>query len=229
MTGEEYIAFLRARNPEVYIQNSSGVPVKWIVTRAYTNGVSAKRRVDTEERNYSYDDTGFFPFAMLMTKEQAAKRQEEIAKKAKPLKRICPTCGAAFTSKDPRKVYCSAKCQKEQNRKETVRKYWERMESEERPILTCPVCGKEFRQKHCERICSDECRAKKAIEAGKKIRAVRQQLKKEREEVLGVEIKLAKKIKKGKVCAGCGVIFRAKGGEEYCKTCREKGVTWGIE
>lgn len=229
MTGEEYIAFLRARNPEVYIQNSSGVPVKWIVTRAYTNGVSAKHRVDVEERNYSYDDTGFFPVAMLMTKEQAAKRQEEIAKKAKSLKRICPTCGAAFTSKDPRKVYCSAKCQKEQNRKETVRKYWERMESEKRPILTCPVCGKEFRQKHCERICSDECRAKKAIEAGKKIRAVRQQLKKEREEILGVEIKLAKKIKKGKVCAGCGVIFRAKGGEEYCKTCREKGVTWGIE
>lgn len=103
------------------------------------------------------------------------------------------------------------------------------MESEERPILTCPVCGKEFRQKHCEKICSDECRAKKAIEAGKKIRAVRQQLKKEREEILGVEIKLAKKIKRGKVCAGCGVIFRAKGGEEYCKTCREKGVTWGIE
>ena len=48
MTGEEYIAFLRARNPEVYIQNSSGVPVKWIVTRAYINGVSAKHRVDVE-------------------------------------------------------------------------------------------------------------------------------------------------------------------------------------
>lgn len=202
MTGEEYIAFLRARNPEVYIQNSSGVPVKWIVTRAYTNGVSAKHRVDVEEKNYSYEDTGFFPFVMLMTKEQAAKRQEEIAKKAKPLKRICPTCGAAFTSKDPRKIYCSAKCQKEQNRKETVRKYWERMESEERPILTCPVCGKKFQQKHCEKICSDECRAKKAIEAGKKIRAVRQQLKKEREEILGVEIKLAKKIKKEKSAPG---------------------------
>lgn len=99
MTREEYTAFLRARNPEVYIQNASGIPVKWIVTRAYTNGVSAKRHVDVEEKNYSYEDTGFFPFAMLMTKEQAAKRQKEIAKKAKPLKRICPTCGAAFTSK----------------------------------------------------------------------------------------------------------------------------------
>ena len=118
MTGEEYIASLRARKPEVYIQNSSGVPVKWIVTRAYTNGVSAKRHVDVEERNYSYEDTGFFPFAMLMTKEQAVRRQEEIAEKAKPLQ---------------------------------------------------------------------------------------------------------------KICAGCGAIFRAKGGEEYCKTCREKGVTWGIE
>lgn len=82
MTGQEYIAFLRARNPEVYIQNSSGVPVKWIVTRAYTNGVSAKHRVDVEEKNYSYEDTGFFPFAMLMTKEQAARRQKEIAKKS---------------------------------------------------------------------------------------------------------------------------------------------------
>ena len=61
MTGEEYTAFLRARKPEVYIQNSSGVPVKWIVTRAYTNGVSAKHHVDIEEKNYSYDDTGFFP------------------------------------------------------------------------------------------------------------------------------------------------------------------------
>lgn len=156
----------------------------------------------------------------------------------------CKECGhevLVWERTDKRTVFCcslcekkywkhnTSKCQKVQNRKETVRKYWERMESEERPILTCPVCGKEFRQKHCERICSDECRAKKAIEAGKKIRAVRQQLKKEREEVLGVEIKLAKKIKKGKVCAGCGVIFRAKGGEEYCKTCREKGVTWGIE
>lgn len=186
MTEEEYTAFLRARKPEVYIQNSSGVPVKWIVTRAYINGVSAKRHTDAE--NYSHDDTGFFPVAMLMTKEQAAKRQEEIAKKAKPLERICPTCGAAFTSKDPRKVYCSAKCQKESNRKETVRKYWERMENEERPILVCPVCGKKFQQKHCERICSDECRAKKAKEAGKKIKAVRQQLNKEREEILGGEI-----------------------------------------
>lgn len=32
-----------------------------------------------------------------------------------------------------------------------------------------------------------------------------------------------------KICPECGVIFRAKGDEEYCKTCREKGVTWGIE
>lgn len=229
MTREEYTAFLRAKNPEVYIQNASSTPVKWIVTRAYTNGVSAKRHVDVEGKNYSYEDTGFFPIAMLMTKEQAAKRQKEIEKKAKPLKRICPTCGAAFTSKDPRKVYCSAKCQKERNRKVTVREYWERMESEERPILTCPVCGKEFRQKHCERICSDECRAKKVIETGKKNHAIMQQFKKEREEVLGGEIKLAKKIKRGKVCAGCGVIFRGKGDEEYCQTCRKKGVTWGIE
>lgn len=229
MTREEYTAFLRARNPEVYIQNGSGIPVKWIVTRAYTNGVSAKRQVDVEEKNYSYEDTGFFPFAMLMTKEQAAKRQKEIAKKAKPLQKICAGCGAAFTSKDPRKVYCSAKCQKERNRKETVRKYWERMENEERPILVCPVCGKKFQQKHCERICSDECRAKKAKEASKKIKAVRQQLNKEREEILGGEIELAKKIKRGKVCAGCGAIFRAKGGEKYCKTCMKKGVTWGIE
>ena len=229
MTREEYTAFLRARNSEVYIQNGSGIPVKWIVTRAYKNGVSAKRQVDVEEKNYSYEDTGFFPFAMLMNQEQAAKRQKEIAKKAKPLKRICPTCGAAFTSKDPRKVYCSAKCQKEWNRKETVRKYWERTENEERPILVCPVCGKKFQQKHCERICSDECRAKKAKEAGKKIKAVREQLNKEREEILGGEIELAKKIKRGKVCAGCGVTFRAKGEEEYCKTCRKKGVTWGLE
>lgn len=80
MTGEEYTAFLRARKPEVYVQNSSGVPVKWIVTRAYINGVSAKRHTDAE--NYSYDDTGFFPVAMLMTKEQAAKRQEEVFKEA---------------------------------------------------------------------------------------------------------------------------------------------------
>lgn len=121
MTGEEYTAFLRARKPEVYIQNSSGVPVKWIVTRAYINGVSAKRHIDAE--NYSHDDTGFFPVAMLMTKEQAAKRKEELAEKAKSLQKICPMCGAAFTSKDPRKVYCSARCQKESNRKETVRKY----------------------------------------------------------------------------------------------------------
>ena len=54
MTGEEYTAFLRARKPEVYIQNSSGVPVKWIVTRAYINGVSAKRHIDAE--NYSHDE-----------------------------------------------------------------------------------------------------------------------------------------------------------------------------
>ena len=229
MTREEYTAFLRARNPEVYIQNGSGIPVKWIVTRAYKNGVSAKRQVDAEERNYSYTDTGFFPIAMLMTNEQAAKRQKELEEKEKTTEKICPMCGAAFTSKNPRKAYCSAKCQKEWSRKETVRKYWERMENEERPILTCPVCGKKFQQKHSERICSDECRAKKAIEAGKKIRAVRQQLKKEREEILGGEIKLAKKIKRGKVCAGCGVTFRAKGEEEYCKTCRKKGVTWGLE
>ncbi len=227
MTGEEYTAFLRARKPEVYVQNSSGVPVKWIVTRAYINGVSAKRHIDAE--NYSHDDTGFFPVAMLMTKEQAAKRKKELAEKAKFLQKICAGCGAAFTSKDPRKVYCSAKCQKERNRKETVRKYWERMENEERPILVCPVCGKKFQQKHCERICSDECRAKKAKEAGKKIKAVRQQLNKEREEILGGEIELAKKIKRGKVCAGCGAIFLAKGGEKYCETCMKKGVTWGIE
>jgi hypothetical protein len=121
MTGEEYTAFLRARKPEVYVQNSSGVPVKWIVTRAYINGVSAKRHIDAE--NYSHDDTGFFPVAMLMTKAQAVKRKKELAEKAKPLQKICAGCGAAFTSKDPRKVYCSAKCQKESNRKETVRKY----------------------------------------------------------------------------------------------------------
>lgn len=54
-------------------------------------------------------------------------------------------------------------------------------------------------------------------------------LKKEREEILGGEIKLAKKIKRGKVCAGCGVIFRGKGDEEYCKACRKKVITWGLE
>lgn len=93
MTGEEYTAFLRARKPEVYIQNSSGVPVKWIVTRAYINGVSAERRVNNEARDYDHTDAGFFPIAMLMTKEQAAKRQEEIAKKAKPHRKFAP--GAA--------------------------------------------------------------------------------------------------------------------------------------
>lgn len=95
MTGEEYTAFLRARKPEVYIQNSSGVPVKWIVTRAYINGVSAKRHTDAE--NYSHDDTGFFPVAMLMTKAQAVKRKKELAEKAKSLQKICAGCGAAFT------------------------------------------------------------------------------------------------------------------------------------
>ena len=113
MTGQEYIAFLRARNPEVYIQNSSGVPVKWIVTRAYTNGVSAKHRVDAEERDYSYEDTGFFPFAMLMTKEQAVKRKKEIAEEAKPLERICPTCGAIFRAKGGEK-YCKT-CMKRES------------------------------------------------------------------------------------------------------------------
>ena len=116
MIGEEYTAFLRARNPEVWIRNSSGVPVKWIGTRAYVNGVSAKRHLDTE--GYSHTDTGFFPIAMLMTKAQAAKRKKELAEKAKSLQ---------------------------------------------------------------------------------------------------------------KICAGCGPIFRAKGGEKYCKTCMKKGVTWGIE
>ncbi len=32
-----------------------------------------------------------------------------------------------------------------------------------------------------------------------------------------------------KICPGGGAIFRAKGGEKYCKTCMKKGVTWGIE
>ena len=103
MTGEEYTAFLRARKPEVYIQNSSGVPVKWIVTRAYINGVSAKRHTDAED--YSHDDTGFFPVAMLMTKEQAVKRKKELAEKAKPLQKICVGCGAIFRAKGGEK-YC---------------------------------------------------------------------------------------------------------------------------
>lgn len=81
MTGEEYIAFLRARKPEVYIQNSSGVPVKWIVARAYINGVSAKRHTDAED--YSHDDTGFFPVAMLMTKEQAEKKEGRARRESK--------------------------------------------------------------------------------------------------------------------------------------------------
>ena len=227
MIGEEYTAFLHARNPEVWIQNSSGVPVKWIVTRAYVNGVSAKRHLDTE--GYSHTDTGFFPIAMLMTEEQAVRRQEEIAKRERTIEKVCVVCGAAFLTKDPRKACCSAKCTNERKRGENARKYRERMENEERPILTCPVCGKKFRQKHRERICSDECRAKKATEAGKKNQAAGQRLEKESEEILRGEHELAKKIKRGKVCSGCGVIFRAKGGEEYCKTCREKGATWGIE
>lgn len=32
-----------------------------------------------------------------------------------------------------------------------------------------------------------------------------------------------------KIYPGDGAIFRAKGGEKYCKTCMKKGVTWGIE
>lgn len=168
MTREEYTTFLRARNPEVYVQNSSGVPVKWIVTRAYVNGVSAKRHADTE--GYSHTDTGFFPIAMLMTEEQAVRRQEEIAKRKRTYEKVCVVCGAAFLSKGSSKVCCSAKCAKEWQRGENARKYWERMENEERPILTCPVCGKKFRQKHKERICSDECRAKKVTEASKKTR-----------------------------------------------------------
>lgn len=104
MTGEEYTAFLRARKPEVYIQNSSGVPVKWIVTRAYTNGVSAKHRVDVEDRNYSYEDTGFFPVAMLMTKEQAEKGRKSSQRKQSPHRKFAP--GAARHS--PQKIL--AKC-----------------------------------------------------------------------------------------------------------------------
>lgn len=67
MTGEEYTAFLRARKPEVYVQNSSGIPVKWIVTRAYINGVTAERRVNNEAGDYNHSDTGFFPVAMLIS------------------------------------------------------------------------------------------------------------------------------------------------------------------
>ncbi len=104
MTGEEYTAFLRARKPEVYIQNSSGVPVKWIVTRAYINGVTAERRVNNEAGDYNHSDSGFFPVAMLMTKEQAVKRQEELAEKAKPHRKFAP--GAARHS--PQKIL--AKC-----------------------------------------------------------------------------------------------------------------------
>lgn len=111
MTGEEYIAFLRARNPEVYIQNSSGVPVKWIVARAYINGVSAKRHTDAED--YSHDDTGFFPVAMLMTKAQAVKRKKEIAEKAKSLQKICAGCGAIFRTKGEEK-YCKT-CMKRES------------------------------------------------------------------------------------------------------------------
>ena len=104
MTGEEYTDFLRARKPEVYVQNSSGVPVKWIVTRAYINGVTAERRVNNEAGDYNHSDTGFFPVAMLMTKEQAEKRKKELAEKAKPHRKFAP--GAARHS--PQKIL--AKC-----------------------------------------------------------------------------------------------------------------------
>lgn len=105
MTGEEYTAFLRARKPEVYVQNSSGVPVKWIVTRAYINGVTAERRVNNEVGDYNHSDSGFFPVAMLMTKEQAEKRKKELAEKAKPPQKICAGCGAIFQAKGGEK-YC---------------------------------------------------------------------------------------------------------------------------
>lgn len=105
MTREEYTAFLRARNSEVYIQNGSGIPVKWIVTRAYTNGVTAERHVNDGVRDYNYSDTGFFPIAMLMTNEQVEKRQKELAAKAKPPEKICPMCGAIFRAKGGEK-YC---------------------------------------------------------------------------------------------------------------------------
>lgn len=83
MTGEEYTAFLRARKPEVYIQNSSGVPVKWIVTRAYTNGVSAKHRVDVEDRNYSYEDTGFLPCRHADDQRASRKKEERARRESK--------------------------------------------------------------------------------------------------------------------------------------------------
>lgn len=102
MTGEEYTAFLRARKPEVYIQNSSGVPVKWIVTRAYINGVSAKRHTDAE--NYSHDDTGFFPVAMLMTKAQAVKRKKEIAEEAKPWREFALRAAPSSVRKEEKNI-----------------------------------------------------------------------------------------------------------------------------
>lgn len=142
MTGEEYTAFLRARKPEVYIQNSSGVPVKWIVTRAYINGVSAKRHTDAE--NYSHDDTGFFPVAMLMTKEQAEKRQKELAEKAKPHRKFAP--GAARHS--PQRIL--AKCTVPPSARKSVTekrlsgntgKGWK---TKNAPSLSVPSAGRNF-------------------------------------------------------------------------------------
>ena len=132
------------------------------------------------------------------------------------MSKICPECGKSFNGSQGQK-YCSYRCCKKHNRKAKEIKHPDPPKGVAIiRAFSCKECGHE--------VLVWERTDKRTVFC-----AVRQQLKKEREEVLGVEIKLAKKIKRGKVCAGCGVIFRAKGGEEYCKTCREKGVTWGIE
>ena len=138
------------------------------------------------------------------------------------MSKICPECGKSFSGSQGQK-YCSYRCCKKHNRKVKEIKHPDPPKGV--PIIrafSCKECGHEVlvweridkRTVFCCSLCEKKYWKHNTSKSNKHRKG---------------EIKLAKKIKRGKVCAGCGVTFRAKGGEEYCKTCREKGVTWGIE
>lgn len=60
-------------------------------------------------------------------------------------RRPCPVCGTIFKPKLARQKTCSRECGAALQR---------------RPLLTCPVCGKEYDSRHRSRTCSYECAGK---------------------------------------------------------------------
>ena len=120
----------------------------------------------TTSPDFDPDDPEQVKKAMALLKARGRNSYEYLAK---PLTRVCPTCGKVFETvgRGRPKRFCSKKCRLTYHHRHPDPSNWASTR-----IAICPLCGREFTatreytktRKYCSRACANKGRAREAAE-----------------------------------------------------------------